>query len=148
MQDPEGKWNGYTYYSNVLERQITKHKEQKNYKKVCFLGNSMGASAACLFSHMADAVLAFCPQTEVVREDIPADVSEIYKRLLLENMGKAVSSGVKIEIHQGLKATDIEQCSRLPSGIQLVVHEDCAEHNVPGYLKSQGKLLNVLGSVL
>ncbi len=148
MQDPEGNWNGYAYYGKVLDEQISIRKSEKNYRRVCFLGNSMGASAACLFSPMADAVLAFCPQTELVREDIPAKVVETYRRLLLENMQKAVSAGVRISIHRGNKATDVDQCSRLPSNIHLVVHRDCAEHNLPGYLKSRGELLNVLGSVL
>jgi len=148
MQGPGGEWDGYAYYSGILEAQLCKRKSEKHYRKICFLGNSMGGSAACLFSPMADAVLAFCPQTEAVMKDIPVEEADRYKRLLRENIEKALSAGVQITVHRGVKPTDIDQCSRLPSGVDLVVHEACSEHNVPGYLKSQGRLPEVLGSVV
>ena len=112
------------------------------------MGNSMGASAACLYSEYADAVLAFCPQTEIVRETIAPEISEKYKELLLRNLQKAHSAGKQIVIHRGSAESDIRQCSRLPKGIEPIVHAECTAHTVPGYLKSKGILLDVIGSVI
>ncbi len=44
------------YYQMELEISL------KSYKHVIMLGDSMGASAALLFSRLATSVLAFCPQ--------------------------------------------------------------------------------------
>ena len=37
----------------------------KDYKQVVMLGDSMGASAALLFSPLATSVIAFCPQVYI-----------------------------------------------------------------------------------
>lgn len=148
MQSPEGDWNGYTYYSSLLKERINQLQTKNSYKKICFMGNSMGASAACLYSQFADAVLAFCPQTEIVRDTIAPEISEKYRELLLQNLQKAHSADKTIMIHRGVAESDIKQCSRLPKNITPIVHEECKAHNVPGYLKSKGILLEVIASVL
>lgn len=148
MQGPDGEWDGYDYYRGVLKAEIEKRKSETPYKKICFLGNSMGASAACLYSGFADAVLAFCPQTDIVRKEIPEEVSTTYKQLLKTNLEQSVAAGTVITVHRGVSESDIAQCNRLPDCIQPVVHEGCTVHNLPGYLKEQGRLLEVLGSML
>jgi hypothetical protein len=147
MQGPEGEWNGYEHYCSILKTEIEKRKANTPYKKICFLGNSMGGSAACLYSGFADAVLAFCPQTDIVRKEIPEEVSTTYKQLLKTNLEQSVAAGTDITVHRGVSESDIAQCNRLPDCIQPVVHEGCTVHNLPGYLKDQGILLDVLGSM-
>lgn len=147
MMGPEGEWDGYEHYNRVLEEEIGKLKADNAYTKVCFLGNSMGASGACLYSHHADAVLAFCPQTEIPRKETPEDVMTSYRELLTKNLSDAAAAGKTIDIHRGVGASDIKQCARLPESITPIVHEGCDVHNLPGYLKEQGTLLEVLGSV-
>ncbi|MGA0334504.1 MAG: hypothetical protein ACO3NW_11185, partial [Kiritimatiellia bacterium] len=147
MQGPKGEWNGYAYYIRVLTEQLKKLKTQTPYRKVCFIGNSMGGSGACLYSPLADAVLAFCPQTEIPLKQIEAKVNEQYKNLLRENLSAAHAAGKQICIHRRIGERDIVQCDRLPPGIDPVIHEGCEVHNLPGYLKEQGTLLEKLGSV-
>jgi hypothetical protein len=147
MMGPEGEWNGYQHYNRVLEEEIGKLKAETDYTRVCFLGNSMGASGACLYSRHADAVLAFCPQTEIPRKETPQEVLDAYRKTLFDNLAAAAASGKRIDIHRGVGESDIKQCSRLPDEITPIVHEGCSVHNLPGYLKEQGTLMDVLGSV-
>lgn len=58
MSDPFHNWNGFQYHQNKLE-EIT-----REYEKVMFIGNCLGASGALLFSHLADRVLAFSPHID------------------------------------------------------------------------------------
>jgi hypothetical protein len=148
MQGPDGEWNGAETYAAILKEQIDTLSRETDYRKICFLGNSMGASAACFFSTQADAVLAFCPQTEIVRKEIPQEVSERYQQQFRANLTAAHAAGTELRIHRGVSESDILQCSRLPDGIEPIVHDGCEAHNLPGYLKAQGQLLDVLGSVL
>lgn len=147
MRGPEGEWNGYEHYTAVLRRNLDALKAKRAYGRVCFLGNSMGAAAACLFSEHADAVLAFCPQTVIPRDTIPEEVKDRYQRLLFDNLTNAHAAGKRLSIHRGVSANDIAHCDRLPPGIEPIVHEGCDAHNLPGHLKSQGVLLDVLGSI-
>jgi hypothetical protein len=147
MQGPEGEWDGYEYYTQVLSEQLRKLKAETPYKRVCFLGNSMGGSAACLYAQHADAVLAFCPQTEIPLKTIEKAVNDRYQTILAKNLSASKAAGKKICIHRGIGERDIAQCDRLPEGIDPIIHEGCDVHNLPGYLKEQGILLDVLGSV-
>ncbi|MDT8391418.1 MAG: hypothetical protein RRC34_13015 [Lentisphaeria bacterium] len=148
MQGPEGKWNGYGYYTRMLDKHIGKLKAETPYRKVCFLGNSMGGSGACLYATRADAVLAFCPQTIIPKQGVPEEVNQTYRKRLAENLTAAWAAGKQIRIHRGGGDSDVVQCGRLPDIITPIVHEGCGVHNLPGYLKEQGTLMDVLGSVL
>lgn len=147
MQGPEGEWNGYEHYSRILRDEISRRRAETPYRRISFLGNSMGGSAACLFCEHADAVLAFCPQTEIVRKDVPEDVAARYKTLFRDNLLKAHAAGKSIHIHRGVGPNDIIQCGRLPEEIVPTVHESCTVHNLPGHLKAEGTLLDILGSL-
>jgi hypothetical protein len=67
---------------------------------------------------------------------------------LLTNLKRSHVAGKDIIVHRGSSESDIKQCSRLPEGIEPIVHEACTVHNVPGYLKSNGVLLDVIASLI
>lgn len=148
MQGPDGEWNGYAYYNRMLEEEIGKLKAETPYRKVCFLGNSMGGSGACLYATHADAVLAFCPQTLIPKQGVQEEVNRTYQERLCDNLAAAHAAGTQICIHRGIRENDVAQCGRLPEIITPIVHEGCGVHNLPGYLKDQGILMDVLASVL
>ena len=58
FEQGEGKY-GPNYYEGRLERYTSQ------YARVVMLGDSMGASAALMFSHLASVVLAFTPQVNL-----------------------------------------------------------------------------------
>ena len=77
LQDPTGSWQGESdkvwealmcgvsgirYYKQQLQALLS------GYSDVCFIGDSMGASAALLFSELATRVLAFVPIIELEGE--------------------------------------------------------------------------------
>lgn len=72
MQDPSCRWKGFEYYEGELKRWTVKYPRER----ILFLGDSMGGTAALLFSHLAARTLAFVPQVEIhgysqaTREDL------------------------------------------------------------------------------
>lgn len=52
------------YYRRELEVAV------KPYRRVIMLGDSMGASAALMFSPLATAVIAFCPQVQQAKSSL------------------------------------------------------------------------------
>lgn len=65
--DPYRSWydGGET---ELMQRRYTSRLQQytQQYKHVVMIGDSMGASAALLFSPLATKVMSFCPQVRVV----------------------------------------------------------------------------------
>lgn len=144
MQDPDGKWQGFEFYSAILTEALQKITTAKTYRRICALGNSAGGAAALLFSAHVDRVLAFCPQTRISPQHIPAEIHDKYAAQMLKSIEAALAAGKSVWVHRGISETDIEQCSRLPDGVGLTIHDDFNKHNVPAHLKRKNRLIDVL----
>lgn len=67
-----------SYYRRELEVAL------RPYKQVIMLGDSMGASAALMFSPLATAVIAFCPQVHNFNQDtLSLSCSQLKQNVLL-----------------------------------------------------------------
>jgi hypothetical protein len=148
MQDPEGLWRGFEFYTALLEEHIEKISALKKYRRTLGLGNSAGGAAACLFSAHVDRVLAFCPQTRIAPEHIPVEIRDKYAQKIQERIQAALLDGKSIHVHRGISKTDIDQCSRLPAGVELTIHDDFNKHNVPAHLKRKNTLVDTLRAVI
>lgn len=75
-----------------------------------FAGDSMGATGALLFSHLASAVHAFCPQVDLdtssIRPGQPSDWFAALHGRVLANVG---ASAAKITVHVGNWKHDLDQ---------------------------------------
>ena len=74
IKDPSQSWyqKGIDHIINNIDKLISYLSEKvKEYKKVCFLGNSMGGYAAILFGVLLniDHVFSFSPQTFIDKEN-------------------------------------------------------------------------------
>jgi len=92
------------------------------YARVIHLGDSMGASAALLFSDVADAAIAFCPQVDLVSASIRPGRSAAWMRRHKASLTRAVSRatrerGASVRIHSGTWEHDLAQARMVPDAI-------------------------------
>ena len=91
---------GFAYF----EAEITRRVVDGGYKHVLMMGDSMGGSAALLFSHLATRVLAFVPQCELEeypmcsRRDFTAARRQGFSARLLASVR---ASSATISVHLG-----------------------------------------------
>ena len=150
-KDSNGKFNGYEEYEKRIRAAC------RPYNHISIVGDSMGGSAALLFSHIStDAVVAFSPQVNlngdehVSRNDMATLIRNEFQRNLLVNVRRAVLDGVNINIHRGLEESDVKHTSELLShfssceSIKVIEHAECVHHQSAVYLKEQGRLISEL----
>ena len=82
----------------------------------------MGASAALLFSDVADAAIAFCPQVDLVSASIRPGRSAAWMRRHKASLTRAVSRatrerGASVRIHSGTWEHDLAQARMVPDAI-------------------------------
>eukprot|EP00899_Mesostigma_viride_P008935 jgi/Mesvir1/18042/Mv09359-RA.2 len=119
------------------------------YARVMMLGDSMGGSAALLFSPFATSVLAFCPQVDLVSASIRPGWPEAelcsFRDALQQNVAK---SRARITIHCGRWSHDVDQARLLPkSKVKLVVH-DIDDHRAAKVLDTGGELVKIVQAAL
>lgn len=127
------------YYRQELQGAL------RDYKRVVMIGDSMGASAALLFSPLATSVIAFCPQVDlaasVIRPGRGRNWLNIFKRELLDAV---MVSSAHITVHCGNWEHDLYQAKLLPNNkVDLVVHDN-DNHRLAKQLDRQGSLLTIV----
>ena len=161
QKDSHGNFDGFLEY----EQRIRTSSEP--YDQVSLVGDSMGGSAALLFSHLAtESVVAFSPQIELVgdvhvgRCDMTNTIRVRYRRRLLSSVEEAVTRRVKIFVHRGMEEADIRHtnmltnhlsekasegcCDPLDGHLMIVEHHDCQHHQIAVHLKEKGQLAQTL----
>ncbi len=123
------------------------------YKRVCVLGESMGASAALRFAkHATGSVVALVPQIDVRDFETSyagrADFSDARKARLREEIVRACDeTGAQIVLHVGRDPPDLRQLDYLPppDGQRLrVVKHTLEGHALGAGLKAKGLLRKVV----
>lgn len=145
------------------------HIASRPYERVCMVGDSMGGSAALLFSHLArgGAVVAFAPQVDlcsdshVGRYDMTPRVREEFHDRIVGSVGRALQGGIRVTIHRGVESADVRHTDHLVNELskmvwgsrgvadglrklRVVEHADCKHHQVATYLKGRGEVTGVL----
>lgn len=130
-----------TYFQQELKEALRK------YRRIVMLGDSMGASAALMFSPLATSVIAFCPQVDLALSSIrPGRGStwlDIFKKDLLNAV---ISSSAHITVHCGSWENDLYQARLLPDNkVDLVTH-NVDDHRLAKELDAKGSLLRIVKS--
>ncbi|KAL9185994.1 hypothetical protein ACHAXT_005232 [Thalassiosira profunda] len=135
----------------------------QTYNRVSMVGDSMGGSGALLFSHLAtESVVAFSPQVKleddphVGRYDIYSAVREGYLRRLLRSVDEAVGANVRVAVHRGMEEVDVGHTDLLLSclsvssvrQVEVIEHKDCNHHQLATLLKQEGRLAQILETLL
>jgi hypothetical protein len=157
-KDSKGNFDGYQEYEKRIRI------ASRPYNHISIVGDSMGGSAALLFSYLAtESVVAFSPQVNlngdehVSRNDMTTVIRDEFQRKLFENVKRAVADGVKICIHRGLEESDVKHTKELlshfsscesdipiGSSIEVIEHAECVHHQSAVYLKDNGRLISEL----
>ncbi len=126
------------------------------YDRVCFVGDSMGGSAALRYAQYADAVVALAPQVtnlaedpHVGREDLHEDALRRHvEGPLLTSVERALRRRVSIRVHFCAgHARDAAHVAALPPGVSRV--EEAGDlHDVAALLKAEGVLDDVVRGLL
>ena len=129
---------------------------RRRYDRVCFIGDSMGGSAALRYAQYADAVCALAPQVSnlaedphVGREDLHEDALRRHvEGPLLTSVERALRRRVAIRVHFCAgHARDGAHVAALPAGVIEVAHAG-DKHDVAALLKAGGVLDDVVRDVL
>ena len=115
------------------------------YRRVLYIGDSMGASASLMFAEHATRVLAFCPQVDLYASSIRPSRSNVwfkrFRRILREGLE---ASSADVDVHTGSWAHDTHQASLLPSDkVTHVVHR-VDSHRLALALDGEDKLLPIV----
>ena len=158
-KDSRGTFNGFQEYEQRIRA------ASKPYDKISLIGDSMGGSAALLFSHLAtESVLAFSPQVNlegdihVSRHDMTSIIRDEFSSRLLKSVEEASTTGnVNVFVHRGVEEADVGHTDRLMSylgprrgseNVKIVEHPDCEHHQIAVHLKNKGQLAQVLSRSL
>eukprot|EP00898_Chlorokybus_atmophyticus_P002308 jgi/Chlat1/3078/Chrsp21S03388 len=149
--DPSRTW--YTDANESYERLGEYYADRlkavtSNYQRVLLLGDSMGASAALLFSELATSVIAFCPQVDLTTAAIrPAKHAEWLQAFTRRVLRAVDASNAAITVHCGNWTHDLDQVNMLPDEVVKVVHP-IDDHRVARALEQEGKLMSVVQGCL
>jgi len=171
LRDFKQAWYHYGISNDInsielLQRFLENEISFNNYKKVVFLGNSMGGYAAILFGTLLNVsrILAFSPQTFIDKRNRflhrdkrwKQEINTIYniknnkrenldlKLLLEKNKDKLVSTTIYYSKHHKL---DMKHCERLKgvSHFDLKPY-DSESHNIVRQLRDEGQLIRIINS--
>ncbi|GJP46334.1 hypothetical protein CLOM_g5636 [Closterium sp. NIES-68] len=136
----------------------------EGYDRVVMIGDSMGASAALMFSEFASSVLAFCPQVDLISASIrpgrdPAWLRSFTQNLLsslescftTETISNSSSSQLPthVHVHCGNWSHDVAQArlvEHLPQ-VEVTVHP-VDSHRLAKDLDSNGRLVPLVKAAL
>ena len=165
QKDDAGAFDGYAQYESRIRA------ASRPYSRISLVGDSMGGSAALLFSHLAtDAIVAFslkvdleCDASHVGRSDMTVGLRKEFPDLLYRNVGSALDAGVSVIVHRGSEETDVRHTdllenrftsrsskvgvARIAGGddvdgiLRIVEHSDCPHHQIAVHLKGRGMLM-------
>jgi len=115
------------------------------YRRVLYIGDSMGASASLMFAEHATRVLAFCPQVDLYASSIRPSRSNVwfqrFRRILRAGLE---ASRADVDVHTGSWAHDTHQASLLPTDkVTHVVHR-VDSHRLALALDGEEKLLPIV----
>lgn len=122
--DREGEPSGASVERLEVERKL--RSLVAGYRRVMFLGVSMGGFAALEYAHLADTVAVFGPQIDLtlshLRPGMDAESLAGASRLLRDNLHRALARGTRIEYHVAMEDHLLyARRLRLPPGC-LIVH--------------------------
>uniref|UniRef100_A0A061RCG5 Leucine rich repeat protein n=1 Tax=Tetraselmis sp. GSL018 TaxID=582737 RepID=A0A061RCG5_9CHLO len=116
----------------------------EGYDEVVMIGDSMGATAALLFSELATHVHSFCPQVDLARASIRPGMPERWLAALRDNLLAAVeASPAQITVHCGNWQHDLDQAVIVEPRADLRVY-DVYSHRLAVQLDAQGRLLPII----
>ncbi|GBG71064.1 hypothetical protein CBR_g8363 [Chara braunii] len=132
-----------SYYFKELSASV------KGYRRVIMLGDSMGASAALMFSQLATAVMAFCPQVDLTSASIRPSRSDAWFQSFRDNLlSAASSSSASITVHCGDWSHDLNQAQMLPKPQVQVVTHPINDHRLAKALNEQGRLVPLVAELI
>ena len=126
------------------------------YDRVCFVGDSMGGSAALRYAQYADAVCALAPQVSDLAEDPHVGREDLHESTLrrhvegplLRSVERALRRRTSICVHFCAgHARDAAHVGALPPGVTRVAHAGDL-HDVAALLKAGGVLDDVVRDLL
>eukprot|EP00249_Psilotum_nudum_P022237 c28429_g1_i1 orf=1054-1917(+) len=119
----------------------------QNYKRVIMLGDSMGGSAALMFSCLATSVIAFCPQVDLASSTMRPGADKTWLHCFKEELLNAVTkSQAKITVHCGIWVHDLQQVNLLPSSKVCIVIHNVDDHRIAKELDENGVLVALVKS--
>jgi Leucine-rich repeat (LRR) protein len=147
--DPHRSWyrggdDGYVQYERRLRAACAR------YKHVVFIGDSMGATAALLFSHLATEVHAWTPQVDLATSSIrPGEGAEWQARLRQRVLDNVASCSGSITVHTGSWKHDLDQAKCLPSqpGLKVQIYS-VESHRLALALDRRGALVQIVRSAV
>lgn len=146
--DPRREWfggcgDGFQYYYDTLKAVA------ERYDACVMIGESMGASAALMFSSLATTVLAFCPQVDLsfssIRPGVDYDSWEILRARVMDGVSQ---SEAEIRIMSGTWQHDIKQVQQLDQSKIKWKAYDVDSHRLAVYLDLNQKLVPLVRSAL
>ncbi len=168
QRDDNGRFGGYAQYESRIRA------ASQLYSRISLVGDSMGGSAALLFSHLAiDVVVAFSPQVDLKRDtshvgqsDMTPGIRRKFRDMLYRGIGSALDAGMNVIVHWGSEESDVRHTNLLEDRflsrrakegaardggwedgdgiLQVVEHPDCLHHQIAVHLKGRGMLTRVL----
>lgn len=130
------------YYRRELREAL------KRYKRIIMIGDSMGASAGLLFSHLATSVVAFCPQVDMTAAAIRPGRDKNWLNRYKQGLLTAVmASSAHITVHCGTWEHDKYQARLLPKKVNVVVHNS-EGHRLSKELNEQGSLVTIVRTAI
>ena len=123
------------------------------YQGALFIGASMGASAALMFSHLSTACLSFAPFIDLDRDPrwdmklaryrLPAHMRTFMRDVIMRNAQDA-NVQPRINIQVGVFPGDLAQAKLIEPHARVTVHPGCPTHQVARFLRDRGELLPLL----
>lgn len=142
--DPSRSWyhGGDERFDDYYDRL---QKVTQTYKRVLMLGDSMGATAALLFSPLATAVQVFSPQVDLTVSSIrPALGIEQMTVMQQRMMRKVQESNADITVHVSSWEHDSDQGALLPKNKVNMHVYSFADHRLAFYLDGLNQLEVIL----
>ncbi|BDA46872.1 probable leucine-rich repeat-containing protein 7 at N-terminal half [Coccomyxa sp. Obi] len=119
------------------------------YTRVLMLGDSMGATAALLFSPLATSVHAFAPQVDFMTASLrPGRDSAWLKRLTDRVLSNVAASEANITTHSSSWLHDLDQARLVPAEHAHLKVYSVSTHRLAYYLDGSGKLLPLIQGAL
>ncbi len=115
QKDDNGCFGGYAQYKSRIRTAL------QPYSSISLVGDSMGSSAALLFSHLAtNAVMAFSPQVDLKRDashvgqsDMTPGIRGKFCDMLYRVVGLVLNVGMDVIVCQGSEESNVRHTDLL-----------------------------------
>lgn len=135
--------SGFASYSERLQAIAGR------YQRVLMLGDSMGASAALMFSNVATCVQVFTPQVDLTTASIrPGKDADWLLRVQQRILGSIASSAAKVVVHSGTWQHDLDQARLLPEDRAELKVYSIHEHRLAAHLDRFARLLPIVRNAI